>query len=89
MPAVKQNASDLFLEFLVAAKIVNKLFYVDGGLTGGELSEEAVSLQYQVQVIILSYWYCSNPVLEIIPDELKNMQSIYRHFLVSGFQKAP
>ena len=42
--AVKQNASDLSLEFLTAARIVNDSFYVDVGLTGADSVEEAISL---------------------------------------------
>ena len=81
--AVKQNASNLFLEFPTAAKIVNDSFYVDDDLTGADSVEEAISLQCQLQELFsrggftLHKWNCSNPaVLELIPDELKDTQSI-------------
>ena len=64
--AVKQNASNLFLEFPTAAKIVNDSFYVDDDLTGADLVEEAISLQCQLQELFshggftLHKWNCSS-----------------------------
>ena len=81
--AVKQNASDLSLEFLTAANIANDFFYVDNSLTGANSVEEAISQQHQLQELFyrggftLRKWNCSNPaVLELILDELKDTQSI-------------
>ena len=47
--AVKQNALDLALEYPQVAAVVEKLFYVDDGLTGADSIEEAVDLQKQLQ----------------------------------------
>lgn len=81
--AVKQNATDLALEYPLAAKAASESFYVDDGLAGGDTVEEAITLQYQLQELfgrggfLLRKWSCSNPaVLKHLPDELKDMQSL-------------
>ena len=81
--AVKQNAADFSLEFPAAAKAVNESFYVDDGLVGADSIEGAISLQRQLQELFargdftLRKWNCSNPaVLELIPEELKDTQSL-------------
>ena len=81
--AVKQNAADFSLEFPAAAKAVNESFYVDDGLVGADSIEGAIFLQHQLQELFarggfsLRKWNCSNPaVLELIPEELKDTQSL-------------
>ena len=81
--AVKQNAADFSLEFPTAGKAVNESFYVDNGLVGADSIERAISLQRQLQELLLMVaslcesGKCSNPaVLELIPEELKDTQSL-------------
>lgn len=81
--AVKQNAVDFSLEFPVAAKAVRESFYVDDGLVGADSVTEAIALQRQLQELFarggftLRKWNCSNPsVLELIPDDLRDTQSL-------------
>ena len=81
--AVKQNAADLALEYPLALKTVCESFYVDDGLTGADTVEGAISLQQQLQEsfsrggFLLRKWNSSNPaVLEHLPDELKDAQSL-------------
>ncbi len=81
--AVRQNATDFALEYPAAAKVVEKAFYVDDGLTGADTIEEAVTLQRELQELfgrggfLLRKWNCSNPtVLEHVADDLKDPQSL-------------
>ena len=76
-------SADFSLEFSAAAKAVNESFYVDDGLVGAHSSEGAIFLQHQLQELFarggfsLRKWNCSNPaVLELIPEELKDTQSL-------------
>ena len=46
--SIKQNALDFAHEFSLAAKAVDKLFYVDDCLTGKDTVEEAIELQTQL-----------------------------------------
>ena len=81
--AVKQNATDLALEFPSAAKAVDQSFYVDDGLKGIDSVEEAVELQKEFQMMFerggftLRKWNSSNPAaLQHVPDDLKELQSL-------------
>ena len=53
--AVKQNATELALEFPLAFDAVIKSFYVDDALTGADSIEQAVELREQLQNYILSW----------------------------------
>ena len=81
--AVRRNATDLTLDYPLAVKAVHESFYVDDGLTGADTVDEVITLQHQLQELfdrggfLLRKWNCSNPaVLEHIPDELKDTQSL-------------
>ena len=56
--AVKQNAADLVHKFPLAAKAVEKSFYVDDGLTGADDVQTASLLQRQLQELFL--WVVSS-----------------------------
>ena len=78
---IKQNTQDFFHQFPMAAKAVDSSFYVDDALTGADSVDEAITLQQQLQELskhagfTLRKWNSSNPpVLQHIPDELKNTQ---------------
>ena len=80
--SVKQNALDLALEYPQAAVAVEKLFYVDDGLTGANSIEEAIELQKQLQDLfskggfLLRKWNSNQPaVLQHISSELKEIYS--------------
>ena len=74
--AVKQNAVEHAQSFPLAAKVVQKCFYVDDCLTGADDSESALSLQQQLTGLfdrggfLLRKWNSSDSsVLQRIPEE--------------------
>ena len=82
--SVKQNAIDFAMDFPLAVDAVNRTFYVDDGLTGADLMEEAIDLQRQLQDLfshggfLLRKWSSNNQVvLQHIPPELQDSQSMY------------
>ena len=79
---VKQNASDFAQQYPLAAKAVDKSFYVDDGLAGADSAEETIDLQDQLQKLfgqggfLLRKWNCSEQaVLQHIPSDLRDSQS--------------
>ena len=81
---LKQNAADFACTHPLATEVVNQSFYVDDGLTGADTTEQAIELQKQLQDLfargrfILRKWNSSNLlVLQHIPDDLKEPQSLY------------
>ena len=79
---VKQNASDFAQQYPLAAKAVDKSFYVDDGLAGADSVEETIDLQDQLQKLfgqggfLLRKWNCSEQaVLQHIPSDLRDSQS--------------
>ena len=87
--------ADSSLEFPAAVKAVNKSFNVDDGLVGANTVEEAISLRRQLQELFqrggfsLRKWNSSSPaVLEHIPDELKDTQTLCTLPDTDGYTKA-
>ena len=74
---VKQNASDFAQQYPLAAKAVDKSFYVNDGLAGADSVEETIDLQDQLQkLFLLRKWNCSEQaVLQHIPSDLRDSQS--------------
>ena len=83
--AVRQNAMDYAMDFPLAYEAVKDNFYVDDGLTGADSVEEAVKLYEQLHNLfdracfLLRKWNSSEQqVLEHIPPDLKDQQSVYQ-----------
>ena len=81
--SVKQNAIDFAMEYPLAAKVVEKSFYVDDGLTGADSVPEAIEVQKQLQNLfsrggfLLRKWNASDPtVLQHLPPDLKESQTM-------------
>ncbi|XP_064405765.1 uncharacterized protein LOC135350852 [Halichondria panicea] len=81
--AVKQNAIDHAMEYLLAAKSVDTSFYVDDGLTGADTVQEAIELQRQLQDLfsaggfLLRKWNSSDlRAIQHLPANLKDPKSI-------------
>jgi hypothetical protein len=95
--AVQQNALDLVMEYLQAAKVFAESFYVDDGLTGADFEQEAIELQKQLQSLfsrggfLLRKWSSSESnVPKHLPTDLKDCQSnqmlgnTQGHWVLSG-----
>ena len=87
--AVKRNAVDLVHKFPLAAKAVEKSFYVDDGLTG---ADDASLLQRQLQELfslggfLIRKWSSSeSSVLQDIPLELREVQEVHSISDESGY----
>ena len=81
--SVKQNAIDLALKYPLAAKTVNRSFYVDDGLAGADSTEDAIELQSQLQNLfsragfLLRKWNSNEPdALQHLSPELKQSQAM-------------
>ena len=82
--AVKQNSLNLAMDYPLAAKAVEKSFYVDDCLSGADTVHEAIELHQQLQKsldkggFLLRKWNSSDiQVLQHIPPELRDSQSMY------------
>ena len=82
--SVKQNALEFAMDYLLTIDAVNRVFYVDDGLTGADSIEEAIELQRQLQDLfshggfLLRKWNSNDQViLQHISSELRDSQSMY------------
>ena len=82
--AVKQNATDLAMQYPLATEVVSRSFYVDDCLSGADTVSSAVEMQIQLQELferggfLLRKWNLSEKVvLEHIPPELVDDKSIH------------
>ena len=82
--AVKQKAIDFAHEYPMAAKVVERSFYVDDCLTGADDVKTAIVLQQQLQdlfsrgAFLLRKWNSSKPsVLTVIPQELHDSKEVH------------
>ena len=80
--SVKQSAINFAMEYPLVAKVVEKFFYVDDGLTGADSVPEAIKVQKQLQNLfsggfLLRKWNASDPiVLQHLPPDLKESQTM-------------
>ena len=82
--SVKQNALKLTLEYPMAARAVDESFYVDDGLTGADLVQEAIELQVQLQNLfsragfLLHKWTSNEPAtLQHLSSDLGDSKSMH------------
>jgi len=82
--AVKQLSLDLALDYPLAAKAIERSFYVDDCLSGADTPQEAVELHQQLQNLLdkggflLRKWNSSDiQVLQQILPELRDSQSMH------------
>ena len=91
---MKQNATDLSLEYPLAAKAVDDPFYVDDGLTGADSIDQAIKLHHQLQGLfdkgrfLLRKWNSSeSEVLQHIKPKSENRSLFTQSQILTSMQR--
>ena len=80
--AVKETSANFAHKYPLAAKVVNKAFYVEDCLTGANTSKEALELHHLLHYLfseaefVLRKWNSSTlDLLRVIPHDLRDTQT--------------